>query len=102
MNFAENLLRNKSDLLAIEFYNESGKTKKISYIELYDLVSKVAYSFKKMGIKKNDRVAAVLPNIPETIISMLAASSIGAIWSSCSPDFGYESIFNRFNQKKAY
>jgi len=98
LNFAENLLRNKSDLLAIEFYNESGEIKKISYLELYNLVSKVAYSLKKLGVKKNDRVVAVLPNIPETIISMLATSSIGAIWSSCSPDFGYESIFSRFNQ----
>ena len=98
LNFAENLLRHKSNLLAIEFHNESGEIKKISYSELYNLVSKVAYSLKKLGVKKNDRIVAVLPNIPETIISMLATSSIGAIWSSCSPDFGYESISSRFNQ----
>ena len=98
LNFAENLLKNKTNNIAIEFYDESGTTKKTSYNELYDLVSSTAQHLKKIGIKKNDRVAAVMPNIPETIICMLATASIGAIWSSCSPDFGYKGIISRFNQ----
>ena len=98
LNFAENILKNKTDNIAIEFYNELGDTEKISHNKLYDLVSSVAQYFKKNGIKKNDRVAAIMPNIPETIICMLATASIGAIWSSCSPDFGYKGILSRFNQ----
>ena len=98
LNFAENLLKHRSNDIAIEFYNELGENKKISYNELYDLVSKASHSLRRLGVRKNDRIAAVMPNIPECIICMLAASSIGAIWSSCSLDFGYEGIYNRFNQ----
>ena len=98
LNFAENLLKFRANNIAIEFYNEDSRCKKITYKELYDYVAKVSFSFIKMGIKKNDRVAAVMPNIPETIICMLAASSIGAIWSSCSPEFGLKGILDRFEQ----
>ena len=98
LNFAENLLKNKTDNIAIEFYDETGTIKKISYNELYNLVSNAAEYLKKIGIRKDDRVVAVMPNIPETIIFMLASASIGAIWSSCSPDFGYQGILNRFKQ----
>jgi acetoacetyl-CoA synthetase len=98
LNFAENLLKYRNENIAIEFYNENNKKKSITYKELYAQVSKVAISFKKLGLKKGDRIAGVLPNIPEAIISMLAASSIGAIWSSCSPDFGFQGISDRFSQ----
>ena len=100
LNFSENLLKIKSNSIAIEFINEQGKHKKISYKELYLQVSKVAHSFRNLGLKKGDRVAALMPNIPETVISMLAVSSIGAIWSSCSPDFGPKGILDRFDQTK--
>mgnify|MGYP001410631253 FL=1 len=100
LNFSENLLKIKSNSIAIEFINEQGKHKKISYKELYLQVSKVAHSFRNLGLKKGDRVAALMPNIPETVISMLAVSSIGAIWSSCSPDFGSKGILDRFDQIK--
>ena len=100
LNFSENLLKIKTNSIAIEFINEQGKHTKISYKELYLQVSKVAHSFRNLGLKKGDRVAALMPNIPETIISMLAASSIGAIWSSCSPDFGSKGILDRFDQIK--
>ena len=97
-NYAENLLLNKSDNIAIEFYCENKINGKISFYELNILVAKVSESFKSMGLKSGDRVAAVLPNIPETIIAMLAATSMGAIWSSCSPDFGVNGILERFKQ----
>ena len=100
LNFSENLLKIKSNSIAIEFINEQGKHKKISYKELYLQVSKVAHSFRNLGLEKGDRVAALMPNIPETVISMLAVSSIGAIWSSCSPDFGSKGILDRFDQIK--
>ena len=100
LNFSENLLKIKSNSIAIEFINEQGKHNKISYKELYLQVSKVAHSFRNLGLEKGDRVAALMPNIPETVISMLAVSSIGAIWSSCSPDFGSKGILDRFDQIK--
>jgi len=100
LNYSQNLLRNKNNDTAIEYYSENRIKGKISYTELHKLVSKVAYSFRKLGLKKGDRVAAVMPNVPETIISMLAVSSIGAIWSSCSPDFGVSGILDRFDQIK--
>jgi acetoacetyl-CoA synthetase len=98
LNFAENLLRHRNQNIAIEFYNENNNKQSITYKDLYALVSKAAISFKKLGLKKGDRIVGVLPNIPESIISMLAASSIGAIWSSCSPDFGLQGISDRFSQ----
>ena len=98
LNFAENLLKNNSDKTAIEFYGENKVSKKISYKELNRLVCKVSYSFRKLGIKSGDRICAVMPNLPETIILMLASVSIGAIWSSCSPDFGTKGILDRFLQ----
>jgi len=98
LNYSQNLLKNNSDKIAIEFYSENRIKEKISYEVLYELVSKAAYSFRKLGLKKGDRVAAIMPNVPETIICMLAVSSIGAIWSSCSPDFGVSGILDRFKQ----
>ncbi|MBG00644.1 MAG: acetoacetate--CoA ligase [Acidimicrobiaceae bacterium] len=98
LNFAENLLNHRDEKIAIHFYGENQKQTLISYSELYKLVAQLASSMRKMGVKKNDRVVGFLPNIPETIIAMLATTSLGAIWSSCSPDFGIKGILDRFNQ----
>ena len=97
-NFAENLLRIKSDKAAIIFQSENADSKIISYNELYDEVEKVASTLRKIGIKNGDRIVGIMPNLPETVIAMLATTSIGAIWSSCSPDFGTQGILDRFTQ----
>ncbi len=98
LNFAENLLRYRDDKIAILFQGEDGTQSSLTYKELHDQVSRLARSMREMGIVKNDRVAGFMPNIPETIIAMLATSSIGAIWSSCSPDFGIKGVLDRFQQ----
>ncbi len=98
LNFAENLLSKRNDDIAIIFNNEKNERRVYTYLELYEAVAKVAGYFCKIGLKKNDRVAAILPNSPEAIIAMLATTSIGAIWSSCSPDFGKDSLAERFSQ----
>ena len=98
LNYAENLLKIKNDNYAIEYYCEDQNPKKITYNELYKMVAQVSFTFKKKGLKKGDRVCAVMPNMPETIVCMLAATSMGLIWSSCSPDFGAKGILERFKQ----
>jgi len=98
LNFAENLLRYRDDKIAILFQGEDGTQSSLTYKELHDQVSGLAHSMREMGIVKNDRVAGFMPNIPETIITMLATASIGAIWSSCSPDFGIKGVLDRFQQ----
>jgi acetoacetyl-CoA synthetase len=98
LNFAENLLRYRDDELAIVFKGEGQPTRRMSYAQLYDEVARMAKSLREAGVVKDDRVAGYLPNVPEAIISMLAATSIGAIWSSCSPDFGIKGILDRFGQ----
>ncbi|MBC8255899.1 MAG: acetoacetate--CoA ligase [Candidatus Marinimicrobia bacterium] len=98
LNFAENLLRYRDNKIAIHFYGEDGKQSTLTYQELNDQVSRLAQSMQKMGIVTNDRVCGFMPNIPETIIAMLATASIGAIWSSCSPDFGIKGVLDRFKQ----
>ncbi len=98
LNFAENLLRYRDDRTAIIFNNEQNQRREYSYRELYQLIAKVAFYLRELGVKKNDRVAGILPNMPETIIAMLATASIGAIWSSCSPDFGQEALVDRLSQ----
>jgi acetoacetyl-CoA synthetase len=98
LNFAENLLRYKDDELAIIFKGEGQPTRRMTYAQLYDEVARMAKSLREAGVVKGDRVAGYLPNVPEAIISMLAATSIGAIWSSCSPDFGIKGILDRFGQ----
>jgi acetoacetyl-CoA synthetase len=99
LNYAENLLRHrdKSDI-AISFHGENCETRRLSYGELYSQVSQLAQALRDDGIKPGDRIVGVLPNLPETIIAMLATTSVGAIWSSCSPDFGVPGIVDRFNQ----
>jgi acetoacetyl-CoA synthetase len=98
LNFAENLLNERSDHLAIISKSEKSDIIKITYNELYLKVAKLANSLKRLGIKPGDRIAAILPNSHEAVIAMLATTSIGAIWSSCSPDFGINSVTDRFKQ----
>ena len=98
LNYAENLLRYRNDNTAIYFFGEDKVQSTLTFNELQDNVAKVAHSFRKMGLSKGDRVAAIIPNIPEAVIAMLATTSIGAIWSSCSPDFGIDGILDRFSQ----
>ena len=98
LNFAENLLRVRPDKPAIHFKGEDQPTRTLTYNELFDEVEKLASALRKMGIQKGDRVAGFMPNMPETIIAMLATASIGAIWSSSSPDFGIKGVLDRFTQ----
>lgn len=98
LNYARNLLRRRDGSPAILFRDERGRERTLSSEDLYKAVAKVAGALKDLGIKKNDRVAGYLPNIPETVIAALAASSIGAIWSSASPDFGIQGVLDRFGQ----
>jgi acetoacetyl-CoA synthetase len=98
LNFAENLLRETSDEPAIISYTGSLPRSVLSWNELSDRVSKIARYLKNAGIKKGDRVAAIVSNCPETVIAMLASTSLGAIWTSVSPDFGESSILERFEQ----
>ena len=98
LNFSENLLRYRDDKIAIRFYGEDGKQFSLTYKALCDQVSRLAQSMREMEIIKNDRVVGFMPNIPETVIAMLATASIGAIWSSCSPDFGIKGVLDRFKQ----
>ncbi|MCG8673704.1 MAG: acetoacetate--CoA ligase [Pseudomonadales bacterium] len=105
LNFAENLLRACSyddvkDKAALIFHGENGTRNSVTFQDLYDQVSQLAQAFKAQRIQPGDRIAAFMPNTIETIIGMLAASSLGAIWSSCSPDFGINGVFDRFGQIK--
>ena len=100
LNFAENLLKYRDDMIAIEYFCEDQVQGKITYKELFKKVKKCAMYLQILGVKKGDRVAAFMPNIPEAIIAMLATASIGAIWSSCSPDFGINGVLDRFSQIK--
>jgi acetoacetyl-CoA synthetase len=98
LNFAENLLRYADDEPALVFRNERGTRKAISYEELRESVARIADGLRAAGVVAGDRVAAFMPNVPETMIGMLAAASIGATWSSCSPDFGVHGVVDRFGQ----
>lgn len=100
LNFAENLLRYRDDHEAIIFKSEKNGVTTLTYSELYDRVARLARSMREMGIKRGDRIAGFMPNMPETIIAMLASASIGALWSSCSPDFGIKGVLDRFGQIK--
>jgi acetoacetyl-CoA synthetase len=98
LNFAENLLRYRDEQTAIRFKSETGGTAQLSYRELYEAVARTAAALKAQGVASGDRVAGYMPNLPETVIAMLATSSIGAIWSSCSPDFGIAGVVDRLGQ----
>ncbi len=98
LNFAENLLRNKSNEIAIYFRTEDQVEYSLTYRELYQQVASVADWLRNNGLQAGDRVAAFMPNMPETVVAMLAATSLGAVWTSTSPDFGEESVIDRFGQ----
>jgi acetoacetyl-CoA synthetase len=98
LNFAENLLRRRDEGMAIVFRGEDRVRRTLSYAELYAQVSRLAQALRARGVTAGDRVAGFMPNMPETVIAMLAATSIGAIWSSCSPDFGVRGVVDRFGQ----
>jgi acetoacetyl-CoA synthetase len=97
INYAQNIL-NKLNDVPIVFRNETGFRIEIGKDEIYEKVNKLCSYLRSIGIKKGDRVAAVAANTPDTIISFLATNCLGAIWSSCSPDFGENAILDRFNQ----
>ncbi|NQZ13528.1 MAG: acetoacetate--CoA ligase [Alphaproteobacteria bacterium] len=98
INYAQNLLKKRDDDKAIIFRNEKGEERTLTYKKLYDEVSKWQQLLKAEGVGFGDRVAGYLPNLPETIIAHLAVSSLGAIWSSASPDFGVQGVLDRFGQ----
>jgi acetoacetyl-CoA synthetase len=98
LNFAENLLRYDDEQPALVFRNERGTRRSLSYGELRAEVARIAAGLRSAGVAAGDRVAGYLPNIPEATIAMLATASIGAIWSSCSPDFGVHGVLDRFGQ----
>ncbi|HET6493022.1 MAG TPA: acetoacetate--CoA ligase [Burkholderiales bacterium] len=98
LNFAENLLRRRDRATAIVFWGEDKVKSRVTYAELHAETSRFAQALTAAGVVAGDRVAGYLPNIPGAIIAMLAATSIGAIWSSCSPDFGVQGVLDRFGQ----
>jgi acetoacetyl-CoA synthetase len=98
LNFAENLLRHDGDRDALVFWNERGRQRRLSRRALRRDVAAAAGAFAALGIGPGDRVAGFLPNLPETVVAMLAAASLGAVWSSCSPDFGANGVYDRFGQ----
>ena len=98
LNFAENMLKNRSDNEALIFRCEDRISETLSFAELYNQVSKTAQYLKELGVTKGDRVAGFLPNFAGSIVAMLATASVGAIWSSCSPDFGEQGVIDRFGQ----
>ena len=98
MNFAENLLRYRDDHVALIFKGEGQPSVRMTYVELYDSVARLARSLRQLGVGPDDRVAGFMPNMMETVVAMLAATSLGATWSSCSPDFGIKGVLDRFGQ----
>ena len=98
LNFAENLLRGRGGGDAIVFWGEDVVKRRVSWDELQDRVSRLAQALKAEGVGPGDRVAGFMPNMPETVMGMLATAALGAIWSSCSPDFGVQGVLDRFGQ----
>ncbi len=98
LNFAQNLLRRRDDAQAVIFRGEDKVRRTLTYAELYADVSRLAQFLRESGVKVGDRVVGFMPNMPETVTAMLATASLGAIWSSCSPDFGVQGVLDRFGQ----
>ncbi|MBC8370832.1 MAG: acetoacetate--CoA ligase [Planctomycetes bacterium] len=98
LNFAENLLQRRDNAEALVFIAEDGSRRALTFAQLVNRVRCMRHSLQQAGVVAGDRVAAFLPNVPEAIIGMLAASSLGAVWSSCSPDFGVPGVLDRFGQ----
>ncbi len=98
LNFAENLLRYRDDHVAILFRNEAGERRTLSYAALHEAVSRLAAYLRDLGVGPGDRVVGYMPNIPETVIAMLAATSLGASWASCATDLGAAAALDRLGQ----
>lgn len=98
LNFAEHLLRYRDDRTAIVSYLENGERRTLTHAELFIQVGHVAEYFRQQGIAQGDRVVGFMPNVLEAVVAMLAATSLGATWSSCSPDFGLQGVLDRFGQ----
>jgi acetoacetyl-CoA synthetase len=98
LNYAENLLRRRDEADAIVFWGEDMVKRRLSFRALHEQVSRLAQALTAAGVTPGDRVAGFMPNMPETVIAALAASAIGAVWSSCSPDFGVQGVLDRFGQ----
>ena len=98
LNFAQNLLRRQDAALALIFQAEDKVTRSLSFAELYAQVARLADGLKQAGVVPGDRVCGFMPNMPETVAAMLASASVGAVWSSCSPDFGVQGVLDRFGQ----
>ena len=100
LNFAENLLRRRGDSTAIVSLLENGGRSEVSFDALYAQVAALSAALKSHGVVAGDRVAGFMPNVTETVVTMLAATSLGAVWTSCSPDFGFQGVMDRFGQVK--
>jgi len=98
LNFAENLLRRRDHGTAIEFFCEDKLHRTLTFFDLYQQVSSLTQFLETIGVKAEDRVGCYLPNVPEAITGMLATATLGAIWSTCSPDFGVPALVDRFGQ----
>lgn len=98
LNFAENLLRHRDERVALVAVNDHGQRSSLTYEQLSLVVGRAERALRALGVKQGDRVVGYLPNIPEAVIGMLAATSLGAVWSCCSPDFGVQGIVDRFQQ----
>jgi acetoacetyl-CoA synthetase len=98
LNFAQNLLRHRDDRTALVFRSEAGQASELSYAELHEQVSRLQQALAAAGVGVGDRVAGFMPNVPEAVVAMLATTSLGAVWSSCSPDFGINGVVDRFGQ----
>ena len=98
LSYAENMLKRRDDKAAIIFQNEKQTIRKLSFNDVYNAVSLLSQAFQKTGVQEHDRIAGYLPNMPEAIIGCLAANTLGAIWSSASPDFGVKGVVDRFGQ----
>jgi len=98
LNFAENLLRSRDSADALVFWGEDKVRRRISHAELHEAVAQTAWALRDLGVGKGDRVAAYLPNLPAAVVAMLATASIGALFSSASPDFGVQGVLDRFGQ----
>jgi acetoacetyl-CoA synthetase len=98
LNFAENLMRLGDDSDAMVFWGEDKVRRRMSHRELHEVVSRLQQALAAAGVNEGDRVAAFMPNMPEAVIAMLATASLGATWTSCSPDFGVQGVLDRFGQ----
>ena len=98
LNFAENLLRRRDERIAIAFNGEGRSRRTVTYAELFRQVTTFAAALREAGIRPGDRVGGYVPNLPEAIVAALGAASVGAVWSSCSPDFGVQGVLDRFGQ----